>query len=124
MISTVPLGKWRALTEWVNAKEKQKAAYGKAQGDFLYLMGLSDNSGNQQETEGCLQVLQAVCRFADSVQLSVYIEARPQQRQWLRIHGFRDLFGYKVRRSNKAPQIFMMEKPPSAVLQKVGVRGR
>ena len=110
----VPLGKWRVLNEWVTSKEKQKAAFSRAHGSFLYLMALIDaHAGSTHDTAQCLTVLKAVFEVADADQLMVYVEARPQQRAFLRLHGFVDVMSYKVRDSSKTPFIYIMNRPPA-----------
>lgn len=112
LISTVPLGKWRALLEWLNSKDKQKAAFSRAHGSFMYLMAMSDDS-KRQDGEACVAILEAICTAADANQQMVYIEARPKQRAWLTAHGFSDVMGYRVRDSKKAPQINIMCRTPN-----------
>ena len=112
LMPIVPMTKWRALAEWIASKDKQKAAFSRAHGPFLYLMAFADASG-RQDSEACLAVIQSVFQMADASQQVVYIDARPKQRPWLKAHGFADIMGYKVRKSEKAPQIFIMYRSPA-----------
>jgi hypothetical protein len=113
LIPTVPLGKWKALLEWLNSKDKQKSAFARAHGPFLYLMAMSDTS-KRQDSEACLAILQAIFTAADNLQQMVYIEARPSHRPWLMVNGgFSDVMGYRVRDSKKAPQINIMCRRPN-----------
>lgn len=118
LMPIVPMTKWRALAEWIASKDKQKTAFSRAHGPFIYLMAFSDASG-RQESDACATVVQAVFKAADATQQVVYVEARPKQRSWLKTQGFGDMMGYKVRKSEKAPQIYIMYRsptPPPAVL--------
>jgi hypothetical protein len=109
----VPLFKWRALLEWLNSKDKQKSAFSRAHGPFMYLMAMSDTS-KRQDSHACLAILEAIGIAADAAQQMVYIEARPNQRAWLAARaGFSDVMGYRVRDSKKAPQINIMCKRPT-----------
>jgi len=113
LMPTVPLGKWRALLEWLNSKDKQKCAFSRAHGPFMYLMAISDTS-KRQDGEACLAILKAIAAAADTAQKMLYIEARPNQRAWLTAHGgFADVMGYRVRDSKKAPQINIMCRRPT-----------
>lgn len=115
MMPTVPLGKWRALAEWVNSGHSQKAAFASAHGAFWYLLALTDAQG-ACDSEGCREVLAAVARAADAAGVTLYVEARPGARAWLRGRGFGDVMGYRVRKSEKAPQIYVMARPPAPAL--------
>lgn len=112
---TVPLGKWRALAEWVSSGDKQKAAFARAHGSFWYLLALADAQG-RCDSEECGHVLAAVARAADAAGVTLYVEARPKTRAWLRRRGFSDIMGYRVRKSEKAPQIYVMARPPGPTL--------
>ena len=113
LIPTVPFGKWKSFAGWINNQDKQKTAFSRAHGSFLYIMALSDDSG-RQDSENCLALVKAVTKFANAAHQMLYIDARPAQRPFLKALGFGDVMSYKISKkpTSSAPHIYIMTKSP------------
>jgi len=111
---------WRTLAEFLNNLEKQKIAFAKSHGNFIYILALSSSESPVDGTEAASAVLAEVCSASNS---SIYIEARPHQRAWLRSHGFFDIMSYQPRKTG-APMLHIMARPPIAPRQPSPVRSR
>jgi hypothetical protein len=108
----VPLGKWRALSDHLGSLDRQKQAFAKTHGQFRYVAALGVAPGAAAEgADPGGAVLAAVSRAADAAAEMVYVEARAQQRSWLRRQGFVEVMQYSVRPSS-APYLYIMARAP------------
>jgi hypothetical protein len=111
----VPLARWRAVSDYLLSLDRQKAAFAKAHGPFLYLLALgtsADVGGPAGGAKSCsgATLLQHVAHVAEARHQVLYIEARAAQRGWLRQRGFADVMKYQPR--GRAPLIYIMARQP------------
>lgn len=113
LMPVVPLARWRSLSEYLLALDRQKAAFAKAHGPFLYLLalGAASGAGDGAWCEGGA-LLQHVAEAAEAARQVLYVEARAAQRGWLRQRGFADVMKYQPR--GRAPLIYIMARVPAA----------
>lgn len=120
LMSIIPLAKWRALGEYLNNIERQKSAFFKAHGSsFLYVLLLADQTFSHgmkdvddNDDTRATAVMKSLCGFADAAQRTLYIEARGNQRGWLKTrYGFADVMSYRVRAQNaEAPVLYILAR--------------
>lgn len=107
---TIPVGMWPSLASFLKSLERQKAAFFKAHGPFLYILAISSPVG-EGPSSAATTLLEAICKAGDAAQKQVYIEARVSQRAWLRANGFYDIMGYKPRKQG-APTLHILARAP------------
>jgi hypothetical protein len=101
------VARWPALASYLKSIEQVRYAFAKAHGPFMHIVAV----GPLREATG---LLEAVCRAADDAQQVLYVEARQDQRMWLRACGcgFEDVMLFRCP-GQGGPLLHIMARGPT-----------